>query len=153
MQGRNAGTVTTSGRREFSFYAPDAANLKKAVTIGLSGFKQYRYKLGQKQDPGWTHYLQLLYPSDIQLEKIANRDVLELLEKQGDAHEIERDVSHWAYLERENDRDSFKQEILRLGYAIDSEHFTQETNKYCLSFKKKQAVTPNEMDESVVALF
>ena len=79
--------------------------------------------------------------------------MLELLEKQGDAHEIERDVSHWAHFERENDRDSFKLEIFRLGYSINGEHFTHEVKKYCLSFKKKQAVTPNEIDESVVELF
>jgi hypothetical protein len=42
------GRITTGGRREFYLYAPDVPNFEKAVTLGLTGFTQYGYRLGEK---------------------------------------------------------------------------------------------------------
>jgi uncharacterized protein (TIGR01619 family) len=147
------GRITTSGRREFYFYAPEASTFQAALDEGLASYSNYRYWSGHKDDPDWSQYLQVLFPNPMQRQKIENRKVLDVLEGHGDSLLAERDVMHWAYFKNTDDRESFKQAALRLGYSIDEESISERDRSYSLRFKKKQSVTPDEIDHSVLELF
>lgn len=147
------GRITTSGRREFYFYAPDASNFQTALDEGLASYSNYRYWSGHKDDPDWRQYIQVLFPNLLQRQKVENRKVLDALESHGDSLLAERDVMHWAYFKNHCDREGFRIAVLRLGYFIDEESISEGDKGYSLRFKKKQSVTPDEIDDSVLELF
>jgi len=147
------GRITTSGRREFYFYAPDASNFQAALDVGFANHSNYRYSSGYKDDPDWGQYLKVLFPNPLQRRKIENRKVLDVLESHGDSLLAERDVTHWAYFKNAGDRESFKRASLRLGYSIEEESFSERARGFALRFQKKQSVTPDEIDQSVSELF
>ena len=147
------GRITTGGRREFYFYASEASKLQDAVDIAMASFGNYRYWVGHKSDPTWSHYLNVLYPSEIQQQKMGNRKVLDSLEQEGDKLEKPRDVVHWVYFKAAADRENYKNAILNLAYSIEEESQVKENQKYCLRFKRCQMVSSTEIDDAVIELF
>src|SRR5579862_4772711 len=83
------GVITTEGRREFYFYAENSDPFESVVSEVVRLFAGYKYDLGSQEDPFWSQYLNVLYPSEEQLERIANRDLLDHLLEQGDNPTIE----------------------------------------------------------------
>src|SRR5580698_8718404 len=79
-----SGRITTAGRREFYYYGAHSVGFKSAVADALGRFPDYEFDCGVQMDPGWNQYLNVLYPSDEQRQRIENRSVLEVLEREGD---------------------------------------------------------------------
>jgi hypothetical protein len=98
------GRITTDGRREFHYYAPRSVQLESAVEDAMSKFRDYEFDCGSKYDPEWRQYLDVLYPSDEDRQRIENRKVLEVLEQKNDTLKTPRDVCHWIYFRTEADR-------------------------------------------------
>ena len=65
-----AGRITTQGRREFYFYVGDGFDFEKAIQESFASSEIYQYQTGQKSDPTWAHYLNLLYPGENGLKQI-----------------------------------------------------------------------------------
>lgn len=76
-----SGRITTDGRREFYFYAPKSEGFDRAVRASLGSFHGYKFDFNKQRDSGWTQYLNVLYPSEEQLELIGNRDLLDSLKR------------------------------------------------------------------------
>ena len=90
----SCGSITTAGRREFYFYGETRDRLGDAVAAALASFEGYKFDLGEQEDPLWEHYLDVLYPSQEDLERIKNRDLLEVLAEKGDVLTAAREVRH-----------------------------------------------------------
>jgi len=71
-----SGRITTEGRREFYFYGETKDGFRKAATEALKNFEGYRFDVGEQHDSSWHQYLNVLYPSSEDLERIANMDLL-----------------------------------------------------------------------------
>lgn len=56
------------------------------------------------------------------MQTIKNAHVLDVLEKHGDKHEIERPVTHWSFFKTEADRQAFLSSTLELGFSIHDLH-------------------------------
>jgi hypothetical protein len=91
------GRITGGGRREFYCYAPATKGFETAVDKLRSLFPEYRIEYGSKRDADWKQYLQVLYPTEAQMQRIQNRRVLEQLEERGDDHSLPRIVDHLLY--------------------------------------------------------
>ena len=78
------GRITSQGRREFYFHAPQAPENDGVIDRSLSSFSRCEYKTGTQDDPSWHQYLSVLYPPEEEVQKIENRRVLEVLQKKGD---------------------------------------------------------------------
>ena len=78
----------------------------------------YRFSLGSQADPGWTHYLSVLYPTDEERQRIENRKVLESLERHGDPLTKRRRIDHWMYFERESDVEFVVRALTPLGFEV-----------------------------------
>jgi hypothetical protein len=89
------GRITGAGRREFYFYAEEPGPLDEAVRTAMNSFAGYEQECGSTLQPDWEQYLDLLYPSPSNLQRMFNRRVLEELAARGDAHETPRPVNHW----------------------------------------------------------
>ena len=125
------GRITTDGRREFYFYGPDPARFDDAVSRALESFPKYRFEFGRQEDHGWLHYLNVLYPSPRDNQRIKNRHVLEALKNRGDSLKASRSVSHWAYFRSPEDRARFIAQVISNGFEICNESEETELATEC----------------------
>jgi uncharacterized protein (TIGR01619 family) len=149
-----SGRITTDGRREFYFYAPKSEGFDRAVRASLGSFHGYKFDFNKQRDSGWTQYLNVLYPSEEQLELIGNRDLLDSLKRQGDNLEKARNVCHWAYFNSQTDREVFREAVLALGYRIVSENeYPESDRQFGICIEKMQDMAPDKVDLAVTQLF
>jgi len=148
------GRITTDGRREFYYYAPRSEQLEHAVDETLTEFKGYEFDCGSKQDTDWTQYLDVLYPSEENRQRMENRRVLDVLEQKGDTLDRPRDVWHWIYFRTDADREQFLAAVNPLEYRLQSK--TDSKDKECpkgICIVRFQSVKSHEIDDAVIELF
>lgn len=112
------GRNTSGGCRDFYFYARDPSGWSGAVSAALAEFPEYKYESGSRLDEGWATYLDFLYPSPEDMERIQNRRVCDSLRKNGDALSEPREIDHWAYFPDEESRTRFLGAIKPLGFKV-----------------------------------
>jgi hypothetical protein len=115
------GRITGGGRREFYFYGAEPGGLDDAAAQAMKAFEGYGYQTGSAFQPEWDHYLRLLYPSDTNLQRMQNRQLLEALAREGDVHELPRKVDHWLYFTDEEGRTGCRDTLLAIGFTIEEE--------------------------------
>jgi uncharacterized protein (TIGR01619 family) len=151
-RGIPCGRITTEGRREFYFYAETTLTFKSAVEIALAGFRGYKFEFGEQEDPSWKQYFEVLYPSREDLERIKNRQVLDLLQKEGDVSSIAREVQHWIYFRSEQSRACFRDEANRAGFTIGSETQVDGESPFQITVLRTQSVEQEPIDRAVTEL-
>jgi hypothetical protein len=124
--GQLVGRVTGANRREFYFYAAEPGELDAAVVRALQKFDTYKFETGSKFDSEWEQYLDLLYPSDTNLQRMFNRRVLESLEENGDDHELPRKVDHWLEFQTPEARTSCRDTLVAIEFALEDEFESEE---------------------------
>jgi uncharacterized protein (TIGR01619 family) len=148
------GGITTDGRREFYFYAETKDTLKAAVETALAGFSGYKFWWGEKEDSQWEQYFKVLYPSERDLQRIKNRDLLDVLVKQGDVLTAARKVQHWMYFPSKESRASFRAEAASAGFKIgsESESTVQGNCPFGLTVFRTQSIEQSQIDTTVIEL-
>jgi uncharacterized protein (TIGR01619 family) len=153
-EGIYAGRITGDSRRELYFYGADKKNFKQVVKEVMSGFRSYRFDFDGQKEPEWNQYLNVLFPSDEDLQRIANRDVLNVMEEGGDTLTQARDVHHWIYFTKSDQREWYASRVGALGYSIeDRPERTNETHPHGLIITRDQSVTPEQINHAVLELF
>jgi regulator of RNase E activity RraB len=148
------GRITGGERREFYFYSPRSEDMDAAVEKVRETFRDYRFESGTQHDPAWLQYRDVLYPSDIDMQRIQNRRVVNVLTKRGDDHSIPRPVDHALYFRSPEKRKAFAVAAVRAGFAVVSEgHETDEGGRYFLNVVRTETVTLDQVDRSVLELF
>jgi hypothetical protein len=120
------GRITGSGRREFYFYGEEPGELDAAVARAMRPFEGYQFQSGSSFQPDWEQYLELLYPSASNLQRMMNRRVLDSLEEQGDAHEVPRKVDHWLEFPSVATRAAARGTLEAIEFAIEGEYEAEE---------------------------
>lgn len=115
------GRITGAGQREFYFYAEEPGPLDEAVSRAMRGFAEYRHECGSTLEPDWNQYLDLLYPSSTNLQRMFNRRVLEDLASRGDVHELPRAVTHWLQFPTEEARASCRETLMAIEFKVEDE--------------------------------
>jgi regulator of RNase E activity RraB len=146
------GAITTEGRREFYFYGKSREGFDAATVRSLAKFPTYRFDSGEKNDPLWEQYLEVLYPSKEDLQRIANRDLLDQLEKRGDVLSVRREVRHWVYVRSKQSRELFGKAAATCGYGIVSESDGPKDTPLGIVVSRVQSVDQNAADEIVLEL-
>jgi regulator of RNase E activity RraB len=147
------GRITTSGRREFYYYGSSSEPLKAAVEGAMSQFQNYEFDCGSKRDTEWKHYLEVMYPSDEDRQRIENRKVVEMLENKGDTLKKPRDVWHWIYFRSEGDREKFRDAVRPLEYRVQSMSHNEKSDfPFGLCIVRFQSVKPTDLDNTVIEL-
>jgi hypothetical protein len=122
------GRITGGGRREFYFYATEPGELDKATANAMKSFDTYKYETGSSFQPDWEQYINLLYPSHSNLERMQNRRLLEALEAQGDVHEVPRKVDHWLYFAGEAARTTCRETLLAIEFGLQDESMSEDVD-------------------------
>lgn len=121
------GRITGARRREFYFYAEEPGPLEAAVSSAMKSFAEYSPECGSELQPEWEQYLNLLYPTQTNLQRMFNRRVLEALADQGDVHETPRKVDHWLEFADEATRASCRDTLLAIEFTLESEHQNEDS--------------------------
>jgi uncharacterized protein (TIGR01619 family) len=149
-----AGRITGDNRRELYFYGADKKNFKRAVKDAISNFRRYRFDFDAEKQPDWNQYFNVLFPSDEDMQKIKNRDVLDVMEESGDTLKPIRDVHHWIYFKTAEEREWYASQVGALGYRIENQPDRPDDNHpYGLTITRDQSVTPDQIDDAVLELF
>jgi regulator of RNase E activity RraB len=149
-----SGTITTQGRREFYFYGANPEQLESAVRETKELFRDHEFEWGSQEDSNWLQYLDVLYPSEEQMQCMQNRKVLESLTENGDPLTEPRDVMHWAYFKTPHGREDFRNEIVTLGYRVDSEtEHPGDEYPQGICFLRNHSMDPLELDRTILELF
>jgi uncharacterized protein (TIGR01619 family) len=147
-----SGRITTEGRREFYFYGETETGFRNAVKDAMNGFEGYRFDVGEQEDSSWNQYLNVLYPSLEDLERIANTDLLDALVKRGDVLTIPREVQHWASFRSEQSRALFREAARGAGYGIVGETESEGEFPFGISVTRTQSIEQKLIDETVIEL-
>jgi len=120
------GRITGSNRREFYFYGEEPGEFEAAVERAMKPFPDYQVQSGSTFQPDWEQYLELLYPSASNLQRMMNRRVLDALEKSGDVHEVPRKVDHWLEFGSPEARAAARGTLEAIEFAVEGEYESEE---------------------------
>jgi uncharacterized protein (TIGR01619 family) len=120
------GRNTSSGCRDFYFYCSTPENWQGSVDQVLTGFREYRYETGTREDADWSTYLGFLLPGKVERQKIENRRVCEALERHGDRLASEREIDHWSYFSSPDAVDAYLAEICASGFQVRTRRVSNE---------------------------
>jgi uncharacterized protein (TIGR01619 family) len=147
------GRITTACRRELYFYGEKTEGFEKAVGMAMADFAEYKFSLGMKDDPGWSQYLDVLYPGPEDLERIKNGDLLDVLKRKGDDHAIPRQVMHWVYFPTSESQSSFSKAAADAGFVVESEYELEpDDRRFCVRVYRVQSIQQSEIDEATIQL-
>lgn len=148
-----AGAETTQAKRRFYFYSSEIALYDKFISEEMVKFPSYEFEFTSWDEENWESYLGFLYPSDEDLQRMGNRDVIETLEERGDDLKTPRQVDHWIYFESKDDRSKFINQILDDGFEIDEQEKQPWDSEYTLHITRTERVNQDNIDEIVLKLF
>jgi uncharacterized protein (TIGR01619 family) len=153
--GELLGRITGDDRREFYFYSPSSEGINIAITKVRQAFPEYVFDYGTHHDPDWRQYRDVLYPSDVDMQRIQNRRVVDELDKRGDDHSIPRPVDHAIYFRTPTDRNAFALASVGAGFTVRSvsEHDTDKADRrFFLNLVRTDTVTLEHIDRVVLQL-
>jgi len=116
------GRITGSNRREFYFYGEEPGEFEATVARAMLTFEGYLHHAGSSFQPDWEQYLELLYPSASNLQRMMNRRVLDSLQEQGDAHDVPRKVDHWLEFPSGEARAAARSTLEAIEFAVEGEY-------------------------------
>lgn len=111
------GSATFGKCRNLYFYAPHAEELPEIVRAAMAPHPGYRVDCGQQPDPGWSEYLEFLFPAPREFQHLQNRRAVQALERAGDPLTTPRPVTHWVYFPAEEQRAEASQRLRALGFT------------------------------------
>ena len=126
------GRYTQRGLREFYFYALDTLDYVFAVRSALAGFSEYQWLTQAKEDKKWTNYFTVLYPPPIEMEKIQNRRLVDILKSKGDLLKEPRRIEHFFYFKTKSKREDFLRSPGIESFSIDE--IPEATEKTALPY-------------------
>lgn len=111
------GRNTYNGYRDFYFYLTGAEDWDSRVQQAMAPFTSYQFESGTRNDKEWNTYRNFLYPSDLDMQVIQDRRVIEQLKSQGDNLTTPREILHWIYLPHSLTRQAFESKARGLGFS------------------------------------
>ncbi len=147
------GRITNNGSRDFFFYCTNNESFKNSAQKIQNNFKNYHIEIGSKEDKNWQGYLDI-YPNEMDMQSISNRDVLAQLEKNGDNLEKPREVFHWIYFKSEKERENFLNIVSKENFSVVSKNLNKKDEfKYSLQIKRVDKVGYEFIDEYTLYLW
>ncbi len=150
------GRITTSGRREFYFYAKSAEGFEDSIAESMQAFEEYEYETGEQEDEEWNHYLNVLYPEPENMQEIFNMRVIENLSDEGDSLTTVRPVEHHATFVDDDSRARFVAAAAAIGYTKLSDDLSddpEEELKFGVTLQREHAVDWESIDDVTFGLF
>jgi uncharacterized protein (TIGR01619 family) len=156
LDGVFVGRITTDGHKEFYYYVSATEQIEATIAGFMNSFPAFRFDSETQEDPEWSQYLDVLFPSEEQMQKIQNRRVLEVLEKEGDRLTEPREIDHWIYFRTEKDRKEYRDAVTPLGFRVVGEYEPEAKNEefpFGLQVARTDRVDQDSIDDVTLELF
>jgi len=155
LQARYVGRMTTQGRREFFYYAGDPTGLTGAMEGVQRAFPQYALTHSSREDRDWQLFFDVLYPSELDLQSIQTRRVVQQLSEEGDDLTTPREVEHRAYFPTVHAREQFLQQIGPEGFRLSLDELDEPDAeyRYGVSFCRVDRADLESIDALVIDLY
>ena len=145
------GRNTSGGNRDFYFYVTDPTKFENDARAAMREFPAYACETGAQEDRDWRTYFDFLHPSEIDLQRIMNRRVLQQLQERGDNANNERRIDHLALLPGPEAQSAFTGYVQTEGFSIESApHEPNAKGQFSVEFSRVDR--PARIDEIVVPL-
>ena len=105
-----------------------------------------------QEDSEWGQYLNVLYPSPDDLQRIANMDLLDVLREKGDVLTVAREVQHWMYFGSEQSRSQFRDTATAAGFRVISESTSEGSLPFGIVLARTQSIEQESVDRTVIEL-
>jgi hypothetical protein len=126
---RYVGRISTDGRRSYYFYGESNVGIEDAAARAMTRFPAFVWETGSELDPEWQQYLNGLYPSERDWQRIKNLHVIEQLKRHGDPLSKSRLVSHWLYFPSVAARSAFKTDVIAKGFTVLSDQKSARSDR------------------------
>lgn len=113
-----AGRFTQRGLREFYFYVLDTVDYSAHCKSVMDKYPTLPWLAKAVYDRNWTNYVEVLYPSDIEKEKMENRKMVMALQSKGDDLNRSRRIEHTLYFKVAQNRRTFLTSAALQGYNV-----------------------------------
>jgi hypothetical protein len=114
----NCGRTTGRGVRTLAFYAASSPAFEKAARTATRAFPAYACEIETKSDPDWDYYLDFLFPSPEEWERMKNQKVLRALIENGDQLDRPREIDHWVFFDDQDAADAFASGLASEGFTL-----------------------------------
>ncbi len=118
LNARYVGRITSQGRREFFYYGKSAEGFDAALQLVRPKFPNYEITWQDQEDRDWALYFDLLFPSELDMQSIQNRRLVDKLAESGDDLSQPRDIDHFAYFPSQHAREQFLKEVGGEGFSV-----------------------------------
>lgn len=149
---RYVGRCTSAGRRDFYAYAESGLVAESLLSGVMSGFPEYRFETGFREDAQWRLYQGFLYPTGHSLQLIYNRRVLEALEKAGDQLNVPRPIRHFARFGDVTGSKAFCEAVGEEGFEILAQDPDNDSPPLVVAFERIDSVNFIEINNLTVHL-
>lgn len=149
--GSYVGRVISGGTATFLYYLKYTFEWPDVIKAAMGYFEQYRYEYGSQEDPLWTIYQNLLYPSEQEWQMIRNHKVCDRLRQSGDQLDLPRAIEHSAFFKTEEGRETFAKKIEGEAYNI-QELFQQDAQTGLYGMKFYRIDKPHYYDIDAITL-
>lgn len=149
LDGIYVGRSTCEGRTTYVFYLPakQAERAEKLESI-IGDLGPYEWAWLTESDPAWDYFTSFLYPDSVSLEAMANRQLLENLEKRGDRLEVSRDVDHLAYFSTCEHATVAAEKLRERGFRTDDVKRSEDgEHRWVLDFHRVDSLANERPDE------
>jgi len=113
-----AGSIQGKGAFELFYYLQAQGDFELAVGQAMNEFPTYRYEMAFERDPGWSNYLDLLYPKPYEIVAAKSRERWSELRVAGDMAEIPRMITHRTYFAESQAKAELLKWAERKGFAV-----------------------------------
>ncbi|MCL2714016.1 MAG: DUF695 domain-containing protein [Alphaproteobacteria bacterium] len=158
-----AGKVSSDGQVSYFFYgapenspgrAPSGRQKEKEVEPlcaqldqVMKAFPAYRYDRYEFDEPGWDGYLNVLYPSEWEMQTLQNLRLLETLHRQGDQVDVVREIDHFMYCNTLEIQREIMHQGEALGFRVSARDREGPDGRYGVSLSKDGV--PGDIDDIV----
>jgi len=113
-----AGRFTQRGLREFYFYVLDTVEVITRCARVMASYPRFSWLARTVFDRNWSNYMEVLYPSAPELEKMENMKMIATLQKKGDDLGRIRRIEHTLYFRVAGSRRSFLTDPSLQGFNV-----------------------------------
>jgi len=104
------GSRFVDGWYELYFYAKDSKGLNTTASDILKE-SGYAYESGVVKDPKWNFYYKSLEPTPLELIDLQSKQIIAMLENEGDNVEESREVEHYLFFSTPSQKERFVKEL------------------------------------------
>ena len=149
LKAQYTGRYTQEGKRDFYFYSNDTSGYMRHVAAVLQHYPAYTWSVLVNHDAGLSNYLNVLYPTQKEMERIQNRRMVDALHTKGDQLTAPRKVEHFLFFKTEAARKKFVRVVQDSGFEIENAGKEMGVNDrpYRLHISRVDKVDYNSIDK------